>query len=316
MPINKKPQPKPFNQPQRPPIQNKPRIVQLKTGVAPTTIKQPVAPPVYRPQPAPHCVQAKMPHPAHVKTQPVAPPVYRPQPLPKVMQTKTAVGPQTRVVQPSAIPPAHSRGRVVAPPRVSSVVQQSESKKRKAKDDDEEFLPPHLMEKEKQLRFNFLAGTPENVTKAKGHKAVHFEESRYNGVYTCRACKRMLAYEDKKGEFTLTPYAYISKSEKRHDVRALALDHFPEQWSVKLKKLVRKKASAEEMRNAYQDESGLRPLCKVCNESHAYEYVAVPDYRSDEDDEDFEPPRTPPHESALNKGSFSGYRDPEWLEKY
>src|SRR6476660_1017359 len=118
MSINKKPQPKPFNRPQSPAIPNRPRIVQLKANVSATAIKKPVAPPVYRPQPTPHCVQAKMPHPAHVKTQPVAPPVYRPQPLPKVLQTKTAVGPQARVVQPSAIPPAHLRGHVVAPWRV------------------------------------------------------------------------------------------------------------------------------------------------------------------------------------------------------
>jgi hypothetical protein len=197
------------------------------------------------------------------------------------------------------------------------VVQQAESKKRKAKedDDDDAYVPPEEMPREKQLRFNFLAGTPESVVKAKAHQAVHYDESRYNAVYTCRACKRMLAYEDKKGAFTLTEYGYISKSDKRHDVRALALDHHPVKWSDKLKKLQKAKASMDELREAYQDESGLRPLCKVCNESHVYEYVAVPDYRSDEDDDDFDPPRTPEHES-LNKGSFSGYRDPEWMEKY
>jgi len=325
MSINKKLPAKSFNRPQSPAIQNRPRIVQLKTNVSPTAVKKPVAPPVYRPQPAPRCVQAKMPHPAHGKTQPVAPPVYRPQPVPKVLQTKTAVvlqtktavGQQARGVQPGAIPPAHLPRHVVGPLRVTSVVQQSESKKRKAKKDDdyEAYVPPEEMPREKQLRFNFLAGTPESVIKAKAHKAVHFDESRYNAVYTCPACKRMLAYEDKGGQFTLTQYAYVSESAKPHELRALALDHYPVKWSAKMKKLQDKKASFDDLRKAYQDEEGLRPLCKVCNESHAYEYVHVPDYRSDSDDDDFEPPRTPEHES-LNKGSFSGYRDPEWMEGY
>jgi hypothetical protein len=259
-----------------------------------------------------------MPHSAPVKNHPVAPPVYRPQPQPKVLQTKAAVGRQMPAVQPGGIHPAQMHCHVVAPPRVSSVVQQAESKKRKAKKDDDEddYLPPELMPREKQLRFNFLKGTPESVTKARAHQAVHYDESRYNAVYTCRACKRIIAYEDKKGEFTLTEFAYISKSSKKHEVRALALDHHPVPWSVKLKKLQKKKADMDDLREAYQDEGGLRPLCKVCNESHAYEEVDVPDYRSDEDDDDFDPPRTPPHESALNKGSFSGYRDPDWLKAY
>lgn len=320
MPINKNPQAKgvqkPFR-PQAPAVQNRPRAVQLKTPVSPAMLKKPVAPPVYRPQPAPRCVQAKMPQSAQVKNHPVAPPVYRPQPVPKVLQTKTAVGQQARTIQPARIHPAQTPRHFVAPVRMSSVVQQAEKKKRKAKDDDDEpYLPPEEMPREKQLRFGFLAATPENVTKAKSHQAVHYDESRYNAVYTCRGCKRMLAYEDKKGEFSLTQYAYISQSDKRHDVRALALDHFPVKWSVKLKALQKAKASWDEQREAYQDESGLRPLCKVCNESHQYEDVDVPDYRSDEDDDDFDPSRTPPHESALNKGSFSGYRDPDWLKAY
>jgi len=321
MPNNKNPHaqgiPKPFSRPQAPAVQSRPRIVQLKTSVSPTMAKKPVAPPVYRPQPAPRCVQAKMPQPALVKNHPVAPPVYRPQPQPKVLQTKTAVGRPTPIVQPGRMNSPQMQRGVVAPLRMSSVVQQAESKKRKAKDDDDEpYLPPEEMPREKQLRFGFLAGTPENVIKAKAHKAVHYDESRYNAVYTCPACKRMLAYEDKKGEFNLTQYAYISQSDKRHDVRALALDHHPVKWSVKLTNLQKAKASMDDLREAYQDESRLRPLCKVCNESHVYEYVDVPDYRSDDEDDDFNPPRTPKHESALNKGSFSGYRDPDWLKAY
>lgn len=54
--------------------------------------KQPTAPPVYRPQPAPKVLQGRMtnatPKPNQTSAGPVAPPAYRPQPLPKVLQTK------------------------------------------------------------------------------------------------------------------------------------------------------------------------------------------------------------------------------------
>jgi hypothetical protein len=59
--------------------------------------KQPVAPPVYRPQPAPKCLQPKMavsspPAINQSKRLPVAPAAYRPQPLPKVLQMKRPAG--------------------------------------------------------------------------------------------------------------------------------------------------------------------------------------------------------------------------------
>ena len=52
--------PQPFNRPTRPAPQTKPVVAQFKTGVPAQNIKQPVAPPVYRPQPVPKAMQRKM----------------------------------------------------------------------------------------------------------------------------------------------------------------------------------------------------------------------------------------------------------------
>jgi len=80
----------PGQQPIRP---RGPNVLQPKAA-APQVRQTPTAPPVYRPQPAPRVLQAKMPathHPAkQPQRAPAAPPVYRPQPAPKVLQAKTA----------------------------------------------------------------------------------------------------------------------------------------------------------------------------------------------------------------------------------
>ncbi|MDT4896286.1 MAG: hypothetical protein QOH25_1363 [Acidobacteriota bacterium] len=75
--------------------QSHPRAVQPKIARAPQKLKQPVAPPVYRPQPAPKVLQRKMATTRQsanqTKPTPVAPPAYRPQPTPKVLQAKPSV---------------------------------------------------------------------------------------------------------------------------------------------------------------------------------------------------------------------------------
>lgn len=90
----------------------KPGVAQLKSVSSTTAAMRPVAPPVYRPQPVPKVLQAKM----NVAYQPsassprapVAPAVYRPLPTPKALQTKMAVAPQPRK--------DNSPRRPVAPP--------------------------------------------------------------------------------------------------------------------------------------------------------------------------------------------------------
>ncbi len=71
----------------------KPVVAQFKTGVSVETLKRPIAPPVYRPQPTPKVLQTKnalppTPHRPQPPRQPVAPPVYRPQSSPKVLLPK------------------------------------------------------------------------------------------------------------------------------------------------------------------------------------------------------------------------------------
>lgn len=98
--------------------------------------RQPIAPPVYRPQPVPKVLQTKRPpgqniqtarapfqpvappiyrpgakKTAQMKTGPVAPPVYRPQPVPKVLQTKKTIQAQVGPGQQNAI--QRSRENVV-----------------------------------------------------------------------------------------------------------------------------------------------------------------------------------------------------------
>lgn len=77
--------------------QFKPVVAQLKTRVGAQSIKRPIAPPVYKPQPQQKVAQlktasapAKPAVTAPSVKYPVAPPVYRPQPVPKVLQKKSA----------------------------------------------------------------------------------------------------------------------------------------------------------------------------------------------------------------------------------
>ena len=78
----------------------KPVVLQPKTAVSAQSLKRPVSPPVYRPQPVPKVLQKKvnMGAPSHTQQSPrplVGPPVYRPE-AKKVLQPKTAAVVQRR----------------------------------------------------------------------------------------------------------------------------------------------------------------------------------------------------------------------------
>jgi hypothetical protein len=88
--------PQPFNRPAGHATQTRPVVVQLKSGVSAHGIKQPVAPPVYRPQPTPKVMQRKLANVA-ATADPVALDLRRSQPSPK-LQT-SAVSPFRGVVQ-------------------------------------------------------------------------------------------------------------------------------------------------------------------------------------------------------------------------
>lgn len=292
-----------------------PKVLQAKSSLAQSQATGqarpwPSAPPVYRPQAKPASVQAKPSGSIQTRNQPPAPPVYRPQTPPRVLQTKTAAGQRPgRIVAPAARPLSAVQRKIgpPAPLPTGSVIQRSK---------DGDWIPPWEQKKKKQLRFGFREATPENVIRATAHRAVHFDQTRYNAVFTCRNCKIMLAYEDKSGDFHLTDYVFISKSKKKHTQRALSIDHHPDPWAERLAVHKKKKSTDDVMRKDYQDESKLRALCKVCNESHALEGVDLDDYDSDSSDDGFDPERTPKHETQYNSGSWSGYREPTWLSKY
>jgi len=252
---------------------------------------------IYRPQARAVNVQAGKADSLPQRNQPVAPPVYHPQSIPRVLQRK--VGAPVTLVRSSA----HFATRRPA----GSIIQRSK---------DGEWIPPWEKPKKKQYRPNFLTNTPENVTRRTGHSVVHFDQTRFNAVYTCPTCKRWLAYEDKGGVFHLTEYGYLSESGNVHRQRSLTLDHHPDPWAKRLKKHKKDRSTDDVMRQDYQDESKLRALCKVCNESHEYENEDVEDYSSDSEDDNFGPDRTPKHETQYNTGSWSGYRDPGWLSGY
>ena len=185
-----------------------------------------------------------------------------------------------------------------------------ESMDESEEDSGDDYFEPEK-KGDKQQRFGFLTKTPRNVTKSTGHQVKHFDQNRFDNVWTCRICHRMLAYEE-NGVFKLSQYGYLSKKKKKfHQQRSLELDHYPP-WAPRLSSLEKQGATFDEMRTDYQDESRLRALCRVCNGSHKYEKKkTLPDY--DSSDDDFDPPQTPKHETQYNSGQFSGYYDSNWL---
>src|SRR5438132_1466088 len=117
--------PQPFNRQAGHAPQPKPVVAQLKTGVIAQSVKRPIAPPVYNPQPRQKVAQAKTPvalAKAAVLTQgvkrPIPPPVYRPQQIPKVLQTKSASPQSSRSGQvlrrPVAPPASHPEQKRIA----------------------------------------------------------------------------------------------------------------------------------------------------------------------------------------------------------
>jgi|ERR1043165_1457299 hypothetical protein len=108
--------PQPQHRPgQRPAQPHRPNVLQPKAAAL-LVRKTPTAPPVYRPQPAPRCLQPKAatpqqpPSPGRINAAAPPPPVYRPQPTPKVLQRKPAVTSHpplsVRAKQKPPVPPA------------------------------------------------------------------------------------------------------------------------------------------------------------------------------------------------------------------
>lgn len=106
---------RPGQQPTQP---NSPGVLQPKAA-APQVRLTPAAPPVYRPQPIPKCLQPKTATPrqtpqGRANATPPAPPVYRPQPTPKGLQRKPAyVQPPRAGHTPQGAPAPPARGPVI-----------------------------------------------------------------------------------------------------------------------------------------------------------------------------------------------------------
>jgi hypothetical protein len=110
----------PGPQPARP---QGPKVLQPKSA-SPQARNTPVAPPVYRPQPAPQCLQPKAagpqrPSPGRVNVAPAAPPAYRPQPAPKVLQTKPHAAHAHRPPASAMPPPVFTPARPQPPQNVA-----------------------------------------------------------------------------------------------------------------------------------------------------------------------------------------------------
>lgn len=129
---NKKPPgargvPQPFNRQAGRAPQVKPIVAQLKTGASAQSVKQPVAPPVYRPQSPTKAVQPKIAHSTMNRKPPVAPPVYRPQLAPKVLQAKSASVQKSPAVntprQPVAPPVYRPQPKKILQPKMATTAQ-------------------------------------------------------------------------------------------------------------------------------------------------------------------------------------------------
>jgi hypothetical protein len=120
--------PQPFNRQVNAAPQFRPAVAQLKTPVSAQSSKNPVAPPVYRPQSASNVLLRKTANHVVTRKPPAAPPVYRPQQTPKVLQKKSALSPnpppkQARVPTPSAPPVYRPVAKKILQPKTSSLPQ-------------------------------------------------------------------------------------------------------------------------------------------------------------------------------------------------
>jgi hypothetical protein len=167
-------------------------------------------------------------------------------------------------------------------PKGNAIIQLNDKKrKRNSDDDDDEYQPPNKRRKHRQtfnsrLRMEVIRRT------ALRNK---------NGHYVCPGCGMPLA--TKKGKEIKT--YYISKSNKRHNIKSAQMDHYPP-WSKRLERHRKKKSSDEEIRKDHDDPKKLRALCLRCNGSHKFENTedlpehgySDDEYYSDDDSRDDE----------------------------
>lgn len=167
-------------------------------------------------------------------------------------------------------------------PKGNAIIQLNDKKrKRNSDDDDDEYQPPNKRRKHRQTFNNKLRMEVIRRTALRNK----------NGHYVCPGCGMPLA--TKKGKEIKT--YYISKSNKRHNIKSAQMDHYPP-WSKRLERHRKKKSSDEEIRKDHDDPKKLRALCLRCNGSHKFENkenlpedgYSDDEYYSDDDSRDDE----------------------------
>jgi hypothetical protein len=123
-------------------------------------------------------------------------------------------------------------------------------------DDNDEYLPPNKRRKHRQTFSNKLRMQVIKKTALRNK----------NRHYVCPGCGMPLAT---KGGREIKTY-YISKSNKKHNIKSAQMDHFPP-WHKRLEKHIKKKSSDEEIRKDHDDPNKLRALCLRCNGNHKFE---------------------------------------------
>lgn len=165
----------------------------------------------------------------------------------------------------------------------SKAIIQFGNKKRKRNDDDsdDDYKPPN---EQRKYRRTFNGKVRMQVIKRTALR-------NKNGHYVCPGCGMPLA--TKKGKEIKT--YYISKSNKRHNIKSAQMDHYPP-WSKRLEKHRKKKSSEAEINRDHDDPTKLRALCLRCNGSHKFENTedlpedgySDDEYYSDDDSRDDE----------------------------
>lgn len=148
-------------------------------------------------------------------------------------------------------------------------------------DSDDEYQPPSKRRKHRQTFNNKLRMEVIRRTALRNK----------NRHYVCPGCGMPLATKNGKEIKTY----YISRSNKRHNIKSAQMDHYPP-WSKRLEKHRKKKSSDEEIRRDHDDPKGLRALCLRCNGSHKFENTedlpedgySDEEYYSDDDSRDDE----------------------------
>ncbi|WP_294670068.1 GH-E family nuclease [uncultured Fluviicola sp.] len=168
-------------------------------------------------------------------------------------------------------------------PKGNAIIQLNDKKRKRdeSDDDDDEYKPPNELRK---YRRTFNSRLRIDVIKRTALR-------NKNGHYVCPGCGMPLATNKGKEIETY----YISKSNKRHDIKSAQMDHYPP-WSKRLEKHRKKKSSEAEINRDHDDPTKLRALCLRCNGSHKFEKTedlpedgySDDEYYSDDDSRDDE----------------------------